>query len=242
MKKNKFPKASIALIIAAVLLLGVGGGIATFAAPDILSESYESEFEMDSIDVALVENGTESKEIKSKALLESLNGKIQPGRMYDEKIAAKNLGEVNIFVRAIIRTYWVDEDGDKDVNLDPALIKFKFDDKDFNTSAWQINNQETTKERKVYYLTNALKPGKTSAPVLNKIHIDGAVLDDFSYTTEVDEETGKTIYTYTYTYDGYRACIEADVQALQPHNINNAIKSSWGVQNVTASGSKLTVK
>ena len=242
MKKNKIPKASIALIIAAILLLGVGGGIATFAAPEILSESYESEFEMDSIDVALVENGTESKEIKSKALLESLEGKIQPGRLYDEKIAAKNLGEVNIFVRAIIKTYWVDEEGYKAVDLDPNLIKFKFDDQDFNKSAWQINNEETTNERKVYYLTNALKPGKTSAPVLNKIHIDGAVLDDFSYTTEVDEETGKTIYTYTYADDGCRACVEADVQALQPHNINDAIKSSWGVRNVTASGSKLTVK
>ena len=242
MKKNKIPKASIALIIAAFLLLGVGGGIATFAAPDIISENYQSEFEMDSIDVSLVENGVESQDIKSKALLESLEGKIQPGRLYEEKIAAKNLGEVDIFVRAIIRTYWVDKDGNTTVDLDPDLIKFKFDGQDFNKSAWQINDQETTKERKVYYLTNALKPGKTSAPVLNKIRIDGAVLDDVSYTTEVDEETGKTIYTYTYAYDGYRACVEADVQALQPHNINDAIKSSWGVRNVTASGSKLTVK
>ena len=240
MKKNRIPKASIALIIAAILLLGVGGGIATFAAPDIISENYQSEFEMDSIDVELIENGAESKDIKSKALLESLDGKIQPGKIYEEKIAAKNIGEVDIFVRAIIRTYWVDEKDNKNVELDPDLIKFKYENKDYNTSAWQINDQETTKERKVFYLTNALEPGKTTAPILNKLQIDGAVLDDVSYTTE--EKEGKTVYTYTYAYDGYRACVEADIQSLQPHNIDQAIKSSWGVQNVTASGSKLTVK
>ena len=37
-----------------------------------------------------------------------------------------------------------------------------------------------------------------------------------------------------YKYDGYAFFIEADVQAIQPHNIQDAIHSQWGVYNVTA--------
>ena len=54
------------------------------------------------------------------------------------------------------------------------------------------------------------------------------------------------VITYTYKYDGYIVCIEADVQAVQTHNADGeadyaAIRSIWGVENVKVSGDTLQV-
>ena len=75
---------------------------------------------------------------------------------------------------------------------------------------------------------------------MNKLRLNGKVLDDLSYTTE--KKGNKTVYTYEYEYDGYSIAIEADCQSLQIHNVNDAIKSVWGVDNVSVSGKTLTVK
>ena len=62
-------------------------------------------------------------------------------------------------------------------------------------------------------------------------------------TEETTEQKGnQTIYTYTYAYDGYQICVEADVQSVQTHNPQETIESTWGVRNVTVSGNKVTVK
>ena len=56
------------------------------------------------------------------------------------------------------------------------------------------------------------------------------------------EENGKTVFTYRYDYDGAAFFIEADVQAIQTHNAQDAIRSQWGVYNVNVSGGTLQVK
>ena len=65
-------------------------------------------------------------------------------------------------------------------------------------------------------------------------------------TTEVKEnkEGNKItkIYTYSYDYDNYTFYIEASVQAIQTHNVNDAIDSLWGVENVSAKNGKVTVR
>ena len=60
-------------------------------------------------------------------------------------------------------------------------------------------------------------------------------------TKQVD---GNTI-RYTYKYDGYSFHVDAEVDAVQTHNAQEAIKSAWGVdvsvnddETVNESGSK----
>ena len=74
---------------------------------------------------------------------------------------------------------------------------------------------------------------------MNKLRLNGKVMDDVTVTSE--RKGNKTIYTYVYKYDGYSIAIEADCQSLQIHNVNDAIKSVWGVDNVTVSDEVLTV-
>ena len=151
-----------------------------------------------------------------------------------------------------IRTYWTytDENGArvKDTGLDPGLIELYFVDEagnklDYNTSAWQRNSAESTTEREVYYLTNVLEGSKDSPLLFNQFRVSDEIIADVTIekdTREVDGTT-YTTYTYIYDYDGYRACIEADVQSIQTHNSADAVTSLWGVENVTAAGGKITV-
>jgi hypothetical protein len=238
--KKRIPKASLALILSAFVLLAAGGAIATFAAPDIISEDYKAEFTLDDIDVCLVENGVSSDKIKPAALMNDLGGSADPGRIYQEELAAKNNGDVGEYVRMYVRVYWLDKNGKKDASVDPSLIELKYNDKDYNDSAWQINPDETTPECRVFYYSKALDGGETTEPVVNKLSLSGKVLDYMNVTQETVGK--KTVYTYTYKYDGYSIAVEADCQSLQMHNVNDAIKSVWGVNNVTVSGTTLSVK
>ena len=240
MKKRKIPKTSLVLMIMAFVILAAGSAIAAFAQPEIISEDYKSEFELDHIDVELAENGIISSKIKSGELISYMDGKVDPGREYKEEIACRNMTDVDEYVRLVVKAYWLDPDGSKASQLDPDLIQLTFDDKDYNTSDWQINPDETTRERRVFYYNTALAAGKMSEPVVNKLVLSGKVLEDLSYSTE--KKGDKTVYTYEYKYDGYRIAVEADVQSLQTHNVNQAIKSVWGVSNVTVQDGRLTVE
>ena len=240
MKKNiKITKASKALVLAAFVLLAAGGAIATFAAPEIISEDYKAEFALDHLGIRLVENGVVSDDIESGKLINPLGGKVDPGRVYKEELAAKNITDVDEYTRMFIRVYWLDKDGNKDSSMDPSLIELTYDDQDYNSGAWQINPDETTTECRVFYYSKIHKAGETTEPVVNKLRLNGKVMDDVTVTSE--RKGNKTIYTYVYKYDGYSIAIEADCQSLQIHNVNDAIKSVWGVDNVTVSDEVLTV-
>ena len=49
-------------------------------------------------------------------------------------------------------------------------------------------------------------------------------------------------YDFIATDTDYTFYIEANVQAIQTHNVNDAIESLWGVTNVTAADGIVTVK
>ena len=66
--------------------------------------------------------------------------------------------------------------------------------------------------------------------------------EDGNYKVTEKKVGNKTVYTYEYIYDGYRACVEADVQSIQTHNGNDAIESLWGVTNVKSSDGGLVVQ
>ena len=241
--KKNIPRASIAFVIAAILVVTAGTALAATLRPDIISEDYKAEFDLDHIDVALVENGKESKDIESKALLSDLEGKVQPGRSYKEELAAKNVSDVPEIVRMIITVYWHNPDdpaGVPDTKKDPGLIELTYNDDEYNKNAWQINDDETTAQRRVFYLKEVLPRDTTSSPVVNKLRVNNKILEDMNESTE--KKDNQTIYTYTYDYDGYQICVEADVQSVQTHNPQETIESCWGVTNVTVSGSNVTVK
>ena len=276
--KGKLSKRTLGLLAATLVLVLATGGMGARAALSIFSQDYNAEFELDHLNVALLENGEIAAETNPGDKIKVVNGgkllahghdddglaagRLEPGRVYKEEIAARNMRDIDEYVRLSIRTYWcvadtedngepvLDENGDpvyvKDTELDPSLIELYYVDSDgsksnYNTSAWKINSAETTTERKVYYLTDVLPKGKDSPLLVNKLRVSDQIISDVTIETEVDEKTDHTTYRYIYKYDGRLACIEADVQSIQTHNSEDAVKSLWGVPNVNASDRKITV-
>ena len=249
--KKKFSKSTILLLLAAVVLLGVGSiGTAWAASPAIRGEYYNAWFYLNHLQVHLLENGRDvcgghndlngSNKISGKLVQylgyksDSSMGKVEPGRKYEEKIAAENGSDIPIFLRLTMRKYWIDTaTGKKVSDLSPNRIKLMYGSQEHNTGAWQINSAETTTESATYYYNTTVAAGGRTEPLFDTLVIDSDVAKIESYTTR--KEGSKTIYTYTYKYDGYAFIIEADVQAIQTHNVNDAIQSQWGVGNVSAS-------
>ena len=203
------------------------------AAPAITGNDHEADFGLDAISVQLLENG---EEVGSDGLLTGI-GTAKPGMTYSENISVKNNGSAPEFVRLVVRKYWTKSGQTvKDTELTPALIELGLSD------GWKENESEATAEMSVYYCTSSLAAESTSQAI-ETVRVDGTVLTSKDNITVSEKPSGnKTVFIYTYKYDGYAFNIEAEAQAVQTHNANDAIKSIWGVDNVTASGSSLSVK
>lgn len=245
-RKGKLSVRTIALIAVAVILLASGGVMTARAQLQIFSPDIESEFGLDDLSVALIENGKSVNTGDSEAdgkLIERLHGKVDPGRVYKEEISAKNNGGFSHYLRLRISRYWKGKNGKKDAKMDPSLIELTYGNSKYNSSVWQINKDESTAESDTYYYSSILKSGQTTEPVVNRLRVSDRIVSEKDGNFKVSEkkEGNKTIYTYEYKYNGYRACIEADVQALQTHNVNDAIRGIWGVQNVSVSDGHLSV-
>lgn len=189
-------------------------------------------------------------------------GTVEPGKTYPEEIKVRNgSGEENKsdipqYVRLTVRKYWVKttkgadgkETRTKDTTLSPNLIKLSFGKDDYNKSAWILNSSENkgSSETQTYYYKKILKGGETSEPLFDSLTIDKSVADVKceETTSKVEKPNGKsvTVITYKYDYDGYTFFVEADVQAIQTHNVNDAIGALWGVSNVSAKNGVVTVK
>ena len=240
MKKNRISNKTIALIAAAVLLFAGGTFTGTRAVLNIFSPEHFLEFETDHQQVQIQENGK-----ASTTLLTKLEGKVVVGKKYDEQISAKNTTtDADQFVRIVIRKYWKDKngkvhsfgdtvDGKTVTTPDPSIIKLNL----ANTSLWQKNDLETTTEREVYYYRNIVPAGGVTEALTKDISVDKSVLQKYTITGPVNN-----VYRYTYDYDGYQICLEAEAQSVQTHNAQKAVMSIWGMPNVTVSGGTLTVK
>ncbi len=253
-RNTKLSKRTLA-IGAVTLVLLVGGSAGTIAAgPAIQSQNYDAEFELEHLQIHLLENGRDvcggdrqlGDSFVGGELLQYLGssrsgetiepGAIEPGVVYKEEIAAKNGKDVGEYVRLSIRKYWKDPDGQKDQTMDTDLIELTYNGGEYNKGPWQKNGRESTPEMETYYYTKMLAGNATTEPVVNQLKVNGKILN------KVKTQTVDNVVTYEYEYDGYRVCIEADVQSLQKNNVNDAIQSVWGVQNVSVSGTSLTVK
>ena len=232
-KKKSFPKKPALILTAAALLL-VGSTVgSTRAALTYYSENYSAQMNMQSIGVSLLENdkvvssrdyvsNNEWKGTSEGELLTDLLGKddtFTPGKKYNEAINVKNSGTIDTFVRVIITKSWQDKEGKKNTTLSPDLIELNF----LTDNGWQISKDQSTTERTVLYYTKAVATGDSTPALSDTIRINPSIAKDV--TKHVD---GYTI-TYTYKYDGYTFHVDAEVDAVQPHNAKDAIKSAWGV-------------
>ena len=156
------------------------------------------------------------------------------GRTYDEKLAVKNSGKIDQFVRVKVYKYWKNKDGKKDPTKDPANILISFDT---NNNGWVIDDTAHTSERDILYYQNLLKSGEKTPYFTKDITVNGSVLNP----VKTEEKDGNyTKITYTYEYDGAQFVLEVEADAVQTHNAKDAIKSAWG-KDVTVSDSKVSI-
>ena len=256
MKKTKMSVRTAALLAAAALLFAGGTYTGVRAVPNIQSQYYETHFYLNHLQVHLLENGEDvcggkndlNGETKVTGRLatalgyesDDKLGAVEPGKLYQEEIAAQNGQDISQFVRMTIRKYWVqtdengkvvtDENGDpvKITTLKPSQIHLRYDpgEDGYNTSAWTEVTADRTTESRTYVYNSLLPGGEATDEIFRYVMIDKNVADDYTETST--KEGSKTIYTYEYKYDGCAFFIEADVQAIQPHNAQEAIESQWG--------------
>lgn len=237
MKKKKFPfrvTTAVLLSASAVLLIGSTVG-STRAALTYYSENYGAEVTVSNIGVSLLENGEtvsrrdydsngEWNETSGALLADLQEETIVPGKEYDEALAVSNSGSIDSYVRVILNKSWTDSEGSTDPNLSPDLIDLNL----LTDNGWIIDEGASTAERTILYYTNILPAGETTPALSDTVRIDPAVADKVTEEVTTDENGYKTI-TFTYAYDGYTFELEAEVNAVQTHNAQDAIKSAWGV-------------
>lgn len=237
MKKKKFPfrvTTAVLLSASAVLLIGSTVG-STRAALTYYSENYGAEVTVSNIGVSLLENGEtvsrrdydsngEWNETSGALLADLQEETIVPGKEYDEALAVSNSGSIDSYVRVILNKSWTDSEGSTDPNLSPELIDLNL----LTDNGWIIDEDASTAERTILYYTNILPAGETTPALSDTVRIDPAVADKVTEEVPTDENGYKTI-TFTYAYDGYTFELEAEVNAVQTHNAQDAIKSAWGV-------------
>lgn len=237
MKKKKFPfrvTTAVLLSASAVLLIGSTVG-STRAALTYYSENYGAEVTVSNIGVSLLENGEtvsrrdydsngEWNETSGTLLADLQEETIVPGKEYDEALAVSNSGSIDSYVRVVLNRSWTDSEGSTDQNLSPELIDLNL----LTDNGWIIDEGASTAERTILYYTNILPAGETTPALSDTVRIDPAVADKVTEEVTTDENGYKTI-TFTYAYDGYTFELEAEVNAVQTHNAQDAIKSAWGV-------------
>ncbi|MBR3125695.1 MAG: hypothetical protein IKF42_09820 [Mogibacterium sp.] len=240
MKKN-LSRKTLALIAAAALLFAGGTFTGTRAVLNIFSPEHFLEFETSNQAVRLMENGSPAGQ--NNPLLSTLGGKVNPGMSYKEEISARNDSDVSQFVRIVVRKYWKDKNGNKAKDIDKSVLD-KIQLAPANTDVWQKNPDESTAEREVYYYRDVVPTGGVTKPLSATIKVDSSVAKPYTTDPKIDPANMPvdTVITYVYDYDGYKVCIEAEAQSIQTHNAQAAVRSIWGVTNVTATDSALTVR
>ena len=267
-------KMLIPLIIALALVLGgaMGAFGLTSSGLPFESKDYKAQFYLNHLQVHLLENGKDvcggknTLDGESKVsgdLMKDLGysraentdgkevlGSVEPGKVYAEKIQAKNGQDVPVYVRVTIRKFWMKEvkgnDGStelvKATDLSPNMIRLKYGSEAYNKGGWFINENESTAEQTTYYYKHQVASEDVTEPLFNNLSIDTTVMKRTELPPVVNNKTGVATIKYQYDYDGYAFFIKADVQAIQTHNANDAIHSQWGVYDIVEEDGTLSLK
>lgn len=241
-KKAMGVRTPLALSLAAAILLVFSAANSSRAALTYYSENYSAEFQMFDIGVTLLENGeevswrnyTQKDDVWQEGgggLLTHLldgeaGGKIQPGKAYGEKLSVRNSGSIDQYVRVTLYRYWEDKGGNRVTDVSPGLIELEL-----AGNGWVEDPSAGTEERVVLYYTGILPAGQET-PALSKTL---TIKEEAAFMTaggdgQGNEGTGGGSGNRpAYRYNGLRFVLEAEVNAVQTHNAEDAIKSAWGV-------------
>jgi len=216
------PVFTVVLFVLAAALLGFGTVGAVQAAPRITSNDYRAQVQLVDIDTSLVENGkTVSGDNKLLTTLLADNGdtKLKIGKTYKTKLAVRNTGTIDEYVRVTVRAYWTNKAGTKVLDVDPSLIKLGLGTGNGWTvdSAATNHDSKTKRERTVLYYGSPIAPGEDTGAFVDSVTIDGSVV------TAITD--GK------YDYEDLQFRVEAEVDAVQTHNGTEAMTSAWGRTN-----------
>ena len=242
-------KRSIAiftLTLSFAMLLFAGMQLSeTRSAPNPGTENYNTSLSISTLDIMAVdEKGNEVKE-----LLSSYSGKetLELGMLYPEYLAAENIGRSDEYVRAIVRKYWTDMNGNKVTKVDAktennTVTKTEAIDPEYiilegRDASWQLDENTSARETKIYYWKNKLAAGDTTGALMTGIQISKNVRDYYEETIE-ETENSKTI-TVTYLYDNLKLNLEIEIQSVQANE--NAIRSIWGVDYLSVEGDTLKI-
>lgn len=168
--------------------------------------------------------GTESGALFSNMTEEIDNFKL--GKRYSYEISVKNSGDIDTYVRMIIKKTIQDANGDKDTTISPELIELEFSNED-----WIIAEDQSTPERTVCYYKKILEMGSTTPNLINSIKVDNSI-GKISTEKLVTDENGYETIEVGYAGAEKSFKLDMEVDAVQTHNAADAIKSAWGV-NVT---------
>lgn len=226
---------AFALAVGLLASSSVGGARAALT---YYSETYTSRVQMYDIGVTLLENDKEiswrnydsrkdnGSWLEEKGvLLENMvpeGEKFKIGVWYPEELKVMNSGTINQYVRVSLYKYWLDENGEKVQTLTPDLIDLELQ----TDNGWMIDEESSTDERTILYYNRVLETGETSPAFAGRLKIDQSVTAKVTQTTEKTANGSKIITTYD--YDGVQFCIEATVDAVQEHNVEEAVWSAWG--------------
>lgn len=251
---------SIFLFAAAAVLL-VGGSIGSArAALTYFSQTYTSRIQTQKIGVTLLENGNpiawrnfdkksaddiwDINEVPvDERLLGGLLGEDESfvmGKAYKEELAVRNSGTIDQYVRVHVYRYWVkvDENG-KETKLQtksPDLINLNLVNDDY----WIRDGKADTTERYTLYYNRILPAGETTPLFSDTLTVDGMTADHVTQDV-TKRDDGCTVITTTYDYDGVEFRLEVEVNAVQTHNAEGAIWSSWGRKVKISSDNRLSL-
>lgn len=247
-KKNFWTKPALLFAASAALLLASTVG-STRAALEYTSDAYAVRLNVPSIGVSLLENGNvvshrdyegdgwvgtgeEGKLLDNRFGTGEGQEKLVPGKEYEEVLSVQNSGEIDSYVRVILTRSWKDEQG-KDTTLSPELIGLGL-----AGDGWiedTASEGEGSRERIILYGRYPLAAGETRT-FCNTLKLDPSIMTDIR-VEEAQVNGGKQITT-TYRYNGYSFDLAAEVNAVQTHNAEDAIRSAWGVDvSIGADGS-----
>lgn len=249
MKKKKkvshSTKVTAILMVAAVVLLMSSALGSTRAALVYQSENYTAEIGVSQIGVSLLENGNivGSRDYSGSGdvwngtpegkLLTGLLGENEEfviGKKYDEVLSVRNTGTIDEYVHVRLYKSWQYADGTKETALSPDLIKVNLPG-----NGWIEDAGDSTEERTVLYYPNILRSGEETPAFADSVRIDSAIMTKVKESRT--EENGVITITQEFSYNGVNFYLKAEVDAVQTHNAQDAIKSAWGVDvNVASDG------
>ena len=173
--KRKLP---IILVASSAIMLAASTIGSTKATLTYMSDNYLAQIDIKSIGVTLTENGNDVswRDYKHKdddwseatgvllgdMLKNAGDEKLILDKKYDEKLAVKNSGSIDEYVRVTVQHYWADkETGDKLSKLDPSKIQI-----DFTNDGWTEDKSAWDYRAKCILLQYYFKKKKVRHPLI----------------------------------------------------------------------------